>query len=190
MKNQLVLYPSSQISSTLHQSQVIQWLEDKQIITAINAPISANVFLTGQQFMQRISFVGCSPVINLGDQSQAEELGLPKLEIEVSVIYPKPRLLVGENTRAPKCPVCGVTMENWRDHLLDGVNLKCTACNAQTPASGFQWAKQGAYTQTFLSINGIYPREAVPLDSFLTELASLYESPMKYCYLQNAVVLK
>ncbi len=185
MKNQLVLYCQLPVSKPVSRKLVHNKLLEIGLISAINAPTNTVVFPTGLQFNNLVSFVGCSPILNLDSEQAENEFGLAKIEIEIPQASNEEYFLFGENTRAPKCPICSTTINAWRSNLTTDYLIRCSHCNSDIDLKNLAWGKYAAYTCFYIAINGIYQREAIPLDSFLKSLELVFNAEVKYCYLQN-----
>jgi hypothetical protein len=74
-------------------------------------------------------------------------------------------------------------IEDWQ---ADRKNYRytCPECDAQTPATGLNWRKTGAFARLFIELYNIYPHEAVPTDGILKRLREITGVEWKYIYVR------
>lgn len=131
---------------------------------------STACYLTGSRFLQLISFLGCSPHVQLepspdgsGDFCHICLLGP----------FEQPRLLYAGNSRPPRCPACGKGFSHWRELLtpwsndLSGRTVHCFACNSDSLPIQLKWPRNAGFGRFFIQINGIFPEEAVPMPELI-----------------------
>jgi hypothetical protein len=135
-------------------------------------------FLVGDRFLQLITFMGCSPFLQLEPPPE----GGPFCHLALLGPFPAPRLLHGHNTRPPPCPACGKRMEDWREGLAGG-EVRCPCCGAATPLHGLRWRRNAGLSRCFLEVRNVFPGEAVPVDALLRHLEDFGAGPWDYFYL-------
>jgi hypothetical protein len=141
-------------------------------------------FCAGPRFLQLISFLGCSPQIRLTPDN-----GGDFCHIQLLSPLPHPRLMVGSNTRPPRCPRCRAPMDDWQARLETiGAHLPpeitCPGCRQPVTPHHLLWRQQAGLGQRFILVHGIFPGEAVPVDELmhcLTQTGGIWD----YCYLQT-----
>lgn len=69
------------------------------------------VYLAGPRFLQLITFLGCSPHLQLEPPADGSE---DFCHIRLRGPFRTARLLSAGNTRPPRCPGCGKGLTNWR----------------------------------------------------------------------------
>lgn len=145
-------------------------------------------FLAGERFLQLISFLGCSPHINLEPPADG---GSEFCYLEVLGPWEQARFLQGRNTRPPACPVCKRTNPAWRDRMecqeiqASATEWTCNACGNRSFPSQWNWRQQAGFGRLFIQINSIFPSEAVPTDELLGSLERLSSNPWRYFYIQD-----
>jgi hypothetical protein len=145
-------------------------------------------FLAGRRFLQLITFLGCSPHINLEppDDGKGEFCHL-----ELLGPWQHPRFIQGRNTRPPGCPVCKRKKPEWRSLMeqqrIEGrmTSWTCDACGTQTPPSRWNWRQQAGFGRLLIQVSSIFPSEAVPTEELMSSLAALSGSPWQYFYIQD-----
>lgn len=187
MITQLVLYSENNDCAPKSVAAVESMLISLGFIEA-NQSASSVTFEPGEQFMNLVSFVGCSPVINLKEMNSAQTAGMPRIEVILSDVSERPVFLYGKNTRPPRCNSCSAKLTDWDQQLGIADNadyrIRCDSCQADNDVCAFNWGKHACLTRFYIAINGIYPREAIPMDSFLNELVPVFNSKVSYCYIQ------
>jgi hypothetical protein len=146
---------------------------------------SAGHYAAGPEFLRLITFLGCSPAVNLGGGKPG-----PECRVRVPAPFPVPRFLFGPNTKPPRCPACRGTLEEgvalglaWeRD---DGSFAVCQRCGVQTPIPFLDWRRTAAFVKASIEITGIHESEAVPAEALLAALESASGVSWDYCYLRR-----
>lgn len=127
-------------------------------------------FLTGAQFLQRISFLGCSPNLPLGGNGLDDNT---VCSIRILGPYASVRLLTGHNSRPPRCPACRQPLPEWRDHIATpNKEIHCPACGQVESLAAFNWRQLGAAARLFIAISQVFPGEAVPTAGLMDMLQS------------------
>ena len=154
----------------------------------LTAESSSPRFLAGERFLQLITFLGCSPHIDL-DPPQDGKSEFCYLELLGPWRYP--RFLQGPNTRPPGCPACRRKHAEWRSlvgpkFMQEGVpEWTCPACGHRAAASDWNWRQQAGIGRVFVQINSIFPSEAVPTNELMSRLEQLSGGTWQYFYLRD-----
>ena len=143
-----------------------------------------NQFLTGPDFLQYISFIGCSPTI----YTTLNEAGRPGFcHMEISTVSQQTRFLGANNIRYFYCPHCRhkakePTFRHMQD--LDGPdNLwKCPDCGNDIPVYELDLREQGGFGRFYIAIWGIGEGLAIPSDKLLAELERITEKSWRFFY--------
>lgn len=145
-------------------------------------------FMTGKNFMDHISLVGCSPVYALSPDSQ-EPSGI----VSFSPVYDAVQFIYGTNSMTPNCPECRKPLTHWKDKLpkpLQTCNtqkytVQCHHCLQQINLGSLRFRREAVLGRFFIFVHRIFPREAVPMDGLLQMLEQFMGSPMAYYYCQG-----
>jgi len=177
--SKLIFFPKP-TDADINTQTLLNTLIESQFITA--KELKTNHYLPGERFLNLITFLGCSPKINLfpvdGEShcfiSFIEPTGLPSC-----VGYTK--------TAYPKCPSCTKRIVNWKipDWKLPGKLCKCDKCQTITPYTELNWKHECGFARYGFLITQIYPYEAVPTDQFLHILNQFSDLEWSYCYANN-----
>ncbi|MEJ2462993.1 MAG: hypothetical protein P8098_15390 [Candidatus Thiodiazotropha sp.] len=183
----LVLTPTDPYFAPDDQTAITTRLQQIGLIgAALNDSVER--FLLGERFMQLVTFMGCSPYIQLEPGRSGEAF----CHLVIDGPSPYPRLLRGKNTTPPRCAACRKRIDNWRDsveHWLTaapGWWATCPHCgHAQDPAT-YDFRQTAGCGRLFLFIENIFPQEAVPSPTLLDNLSAVSEAtPWHYFYQQE-----
>ena len=146
---------------------------------------SAGHYAAGPDFLRLITFLGCSPVVNLGGTEHG-----PECRVRLPTPLAAPRFLNGANTKPPRCPACrgelGTDAALGRVWERDsGTTVVCPHCGARTAVHLLDWRRTGAFVKTSIEITGIHESEAVPGEALLAALESASGVDWDYCYLRR-----
>lgn len=142
----------------------------------------------GEKFLQLITFLGCSPVVSLGEPGMT---GDEFCHIAFSERYPGLQFLYGSNAKPPRCPSCGHRDEQWRSALQNWRNAgeryqwQCQKCAISTSFQNLNWRQCAGFCRFFIQIWGVFEGEAVPAEQLLRELENSTSSPWNYFYLNR-----
>jgi hypothetical protein len=149
---------------------------------------SDNRYLLGDNFMQLVTFMGCSPNIELNPG----EPGQPFCHLVIDGPSERPRLLRGRNTTPPRCAGCRKRLEDWQTIFetwrqeAPGWQAPCPHCgHLQDPAT-YDFRQSAGCGCLFLLVENIFPQEAIPSPALLHRLqATTDDRPWRYFYLQD-----
>ena len=122
-------------------------------------PFSSPHFLAGNNFLSLLTFAGCS--VNLSLESGPD--GSPFTHVRLLGPLPRPILLLGRNTRPPRCPTCGSRHPLW----------------------AWDWKGKAGFGRSFVWVEEVFPGEAEPTPAFRAALTGLTASPWRHFYTQD-----
>lgn len=166
-----------------------QLIEDILIIDTlisaefINAEIyNNNHYLPGENFLSLITFLGCSPNINLSPTENEAHCFISLLEQT-----PHAQCLGYTSTVNPKCPNCKKRIADWKSENWNetGEICFCDKCNTQTPYAELNWKQECGFSRGGFEVSHIYPHEAVPTEQLLNQLEKATGFKWNYCYANN-----
>jgi hypothetical protein len=139
----------------------------------------------GDEFFEFVSFLGCSPVVSLGEPGKTAEI----CRIEIPAPLDAPRFFAGANLKPPRCPGCGYRTpegraigEAWEhDHHA---HWRCPACGREYAAPQLGWRQCAGFGRVFVKVWGVFEGEAVPSEALLRLLAEASGQPWKEFYVQ------
>jgi hypothetical protein len=135
-------------------------------------------FLTGDRFLQLISFVGCSTNVCLTPKG-SEDGEFCSLNIKGPLN--QPLLVWSKNCRPPRCQACKSPIDDWKEQL-DNQTLKCSQCKEESLLDSISWGRHGGYGCIFIEINNIFPGEARPMHNLLISLGKVTGTEWSYFY--------
>ena len=175
----LYFLPSNPVQITDNQ-QLLETLVSLQLIN--KEAHSENHYLPGENFLSQITFLGCSPNINLAPVENENHCFISILEHSS-----KTRCLGHTNTVNPKCPGCKKRIANWKTENWKnpGQLCLCDKCSTKHLYAELNWKQECGFARCGFEISHIYPHEAVPTDQLLNALEQASGFKWDYCYANN-----
>jgi hypothetical protein len=191
----LLMHPASPDTAAVPADRLAQELQGIGLIEG-PIPLEKGVFYpVGEQFLQLVTFLGCSPAIELDpprDPQELEEASASGRFCHVFITSGEQLQFRGDSqTRAPRCPRCRHPETHWIARLQawqegnHGPGWNCHACGFSGRLSDLVFRKTAGFGRTFLEIRGIYPSEAVPGQTLLDTLAGLTGESWTTIYLRD-----
>ena len=150
---------------------------------------------TGEHFLQLVTFLGCSPMIELEPPSDPVTLAADSAAGKFCHVFLSSaeslRFRSDPRTPAPRCPACHTTASDWQPLLQAWQNnpangdWRCAHCEYTGHISGLGFRKSAGFGRTFVEIRGIYPSEAVPGEALLKALKSLTHGDWSTLYIKE-----
>lgn len=143
-----------------------------QALQFIGKPIPSQAtsrYEVGEQFLSCLTFMGCSPNIEL--EPQADK---PYCYIELESAK-SPHFISGKNLKPAKCPHCKTSIKQ----------LSCLNCHKPIDSEKLNWRKTAFYASSWISIGNIYALEAIPNDNLLTALEKEIGVKWKTAYIRH-----
>lgn len=175
----LVLHPANPETAST-QDDLINLLKEIQFIDVEETP---SRFQIGDKFLQQMTFLGCSPNIELapnGDQAY--------VYVEIPATSSEITFQSGKNIKFPRCPSCKDTLKTIASDIAaakDSSKLSCPACQGEIDAMKFNWRKSAFFGKSQIIIGNIYDAEAVPNENLLSYLSKLTSDTWKYSYIRH-----
>lgn len=146
----------------------------------------AQHYRPGENFLQLITFLGCSPVVSLGEPGLT---GDEFCHIAYDGPYDAIQFVSGGNVKQPRCPGCGYRIEGWQtivEQWRDVPDLiwRCPLCGEEYPLPQLRWRQCAGFGRYFIRIWGVFEGEAVPSDELLAALREVSGFDWGYFYLQ------
>ncbi len=163
----LYLYPDKP-KVIIELSKLITLLSELKFI---NHHLGDNRYATGDKFVSLLTFMGCSPDIELEPQEDS-----PYCYIEVETAS-KAVFISGKNIKKAKCPHCKVDLKQ---------PMTCPNCQETLKPETLNWRKTAFFASTWIAIGNIYELEAIPNDHFLDMLENQTGVKWKPAYIRQA----
>jgi len=143
-------------------------------------------YAVGDDFLQLVAFTGCAVQLETNPQAS---MGRPFCHVHVAGPYPAPKLLVGRNTRPPRCPACRTPLRDWRTLPLLHADAAqphcCLGCGATSPLCEWDWKDSGGCARVALEMEEVFPGEAAPTDALMQLLAQATHADWRHFYIQD-----
>lgn len=177
--SKLIFFPDS-IDKTINNQALLQILINSQFITENKQ--NTNQYLPGDNFLSLITFLGCSPNINLIPVEGESHCFISFIEHSQ-----EPLCLGYTQTVNPKCPACKKRIGEWKttNWQTAGQLCSCDKCQKQTLYAELNWKHECGFARCGFEIHHIYPHEAVPTDQLLDKLKQFSSFEWTYCYTSN-----
>jgi len=147
----LYLYPNK-IDYKIDSERLLALLKKEELISK---KLSDKRYATGDKFVSLLTFMGCSPDIELEPQKDK-----PYCYIEIES-HNKPQFISGSNLKKARCPHCKKEISE---------PTLCSNCQAELNPLSINWRKTAFLAQSWIAIGNIYELEAIPNDQFLNTL--------------------
>ena len=193
--HKLVLHPADPLSEPRPVSVIRQCLDEIGLIDGSIKLGKASRYAAGKEFLGLITFLGCSPAIELHPpadpvlRDEAVRSGT-LCHVYLSEIYPHPVLLANPGV-IPCCPQCRRRMSDWERHLKqwlenrDATQWRCQFCDYQGSIYSSGFRHKAGFGRSFIEIWSIHPAEAVPGDLLMDALSAATGTTWDYFYIRN-----
>lgn len=166
---------------------LIAYLHEVEFIgQPLNDPKMA-AFLVGDGFLRLITFMGCSPSIELEPPAD----GSSYCHVRLEGPWSKPRLLRGQNTQPPRCMQCRNRFSEWEQDLggwcedPTGADILCVRCGWRQRPVDLLWRQNAGFGRLFVTVEDVFPGEAVPVPSLMQGLRRTSGSVWQYFYIRE-----
>ena len=160
----------------------------EQLEEPLNKPLNKerqNRFLVGERFLHYITFMGCSPAVELAPLTDGSQ---DFCHIHFSDITPEPRFRSASQNVFARCPHCRKRISNWEQAVSNWskdsstVNFHCDKCAEPVSLTQLGWRHTAGFARLFIDIYSIYPQEGIPTDQFLSLLETETGTQWDYFY--------
>jgi hypothetical protein len=149
----------------------------------------SDAYAVGEAFLHLVAFAGCAVQLEVRPGPEPDQ---PFCHIRIAGPFAEPAILVGRNTRPPRCPVCRAPLRAWRDTVRDRSTaelhaepLPCPACATVSPACTWDWKETGGCARLSVSVEEVFPGEAAPTDTLMQVLDGVAQTPWRHFYIQD-----
>ena len=194
--HKLILYPSRTDGPAIDTNALVQQLKSIGLIGAAFQCRDGPHHLAGERFLQLVTFLGCSPLIELEPPADAEARETACTEGRFCHVHlianPKViRFRANAGAPLPRCPLCRQVEARWSELLQRWetnpahTRWKCQECGHQGQLYDLNFRRNGGFAHTFIEIWGVFPSEAVPGDTLLSSLRQLGGCDWNYMYVSD-----
>lgn len=186
---QLILCPTDMNWQAPDRVAWLLLLQDSGLVgEQVSAEMSGRYF-TGKQFLQHVSFMGCSPAVEFGPVGDGEIDWHSFIYIYLPEPRSQPAWLADTQMAKPVCPHCAKRIVNWSEYIqADKNKLVCPHCSHSSSVCDWQWRDAGGCAREFICIINAYPREAIPSDNFLQQLKNISGTAWHYFYVNSPLI--
>lgn len=187
-ENLLYLCPANAETAPRDYPALIDILKQEGFIGGTIDVDGEEHYKPGDEFLSLITFLGCSPVIALGEPGKT---GDEFCHIAIDEPSPSPRFVAGDNIKVPRCPGCGHRFEQWAplveawESEPQAAAFTCPACEKPLTAPQLRWRKCAGFGRFFIRVWGIFESEAVPNPNLLSTLEKSTGGPWQHFYVRN-----
>lgn len=193
MACQLVLYPADPDCPRPAPALLERRLQALGLIGPAFTCAGATAYPVGERFLQLVTFLGCSPAIELElpADEPARTLACESGRVcHVRLVQTTDGLRFRADARlpAPRCPGCRQPVSDWPARLADWQrdpahsSWCCGSCGYRGRLYDLNFRKHGGFGHTFIEIHGIHPAEAVPVSALPGALRELSGCDWKILY--------
>ena len=181
----LVLHPQDRQYAPNTWEPIIGDLQAEKFLGNAWGDKSQQWFLTGDRFVDFVTFMGCSPYIVF---EPPQDGSLNFCHVQFSVIHPQSRFRSASGNVFARCPHCGKRLGQWEAAIKEweansAANMiRCDKCHADSPLYQLGWRHTAGFGRVFIDIFNIYPQEGVPTDSLLGLLHAITGVHWQYFY--------
>jgi hypothetical protein len=141
-------------------------------------------FLIGEQFLNFVTFLGCSPAIEIEPPEDGSE---DFCHIHISPIHQQAEFCADAAGKGPRCPHCRYEEKNWQALAEqwrgnNAIKFQCPECQQATDVIELNWRKSAVAAHLFIEIYSVFPNEAVLADKVLSVLEQATGVAWKYFY--------
>ena len=194
--HKLVLCPAHLERPGVDTATLVEALRAIGLLAAPVCHDPARGYRAGEHFLRLVSFLGCSPAVELEPPLDPDECARACACGKLCHIrFPAPdqriRFRGDDRLPAPRCPHCRKPEERWPELLARWradpreIGWECRVCGHHGRLFELNFRQRGAFGRCFVDIWGIHPAEAVPDESLLSTLGELGGGAWKYLYLQD-----
>ncbi len=190
--NCLILIPVNHQQLSTFQINISDVLLKLNVIKKAIIKDNTEYFFAGDNYLQFISFLGCSPFLNFDSK---EDLTLSDLKqtiadlnyiqiISNSVEYNFQNTEYGIKAI---CPACKKKILEWQSLITQWqsdlkLETNCQQCQKNISLLDINWKKTAGFFKTAIIFHGIQAELALPSDNFLMQLENITKVQWRYFY--------
>ena len=174
----LIIYPDDPNWVPGDFEEVTAFLRNTGLITDY-IPGKEQSYFVGDNFLELISFMGCSPNINLTPQDDPDKFCFIKLISKQEITAH-----TSQHTHSPLCPHCKKPEKDWLN-TMTSTTLPCSSCGQVSAPWDYNWRKSAGFGRFFIEVTEIYPKEAFPQPALLSALEQQHGTSWAYFYLYS-----
>lgn len=192
MPSCLVLAPVNQGNLITDQSCIVDLLSRLQLIGNPLLQNNIQYYQVGNEYLNLISFLGCSPTFEFSIPSDIKQSGLDSTNnkyyyIKIIIESNKTRFMHSDFSVKARCPNCRKHLPNWKKLIVDWTasntsQFQCVFCQIMSNVEKIEWGKSAGFVSTSIELYGIQAELAVPSDKLLDSLGDSSKTKWKYFF--------
>lgn len=194
--DKLILYPALADGPAIDSAALLQQLEAIGLIGAAFRCQGETRYLAGERFLQLVTFLGCSPLIELeppvdADTREADCATGRFCHLRLALHRKDIRFRSSVRAPLPRCPRCRQPetrwpelLQHWETHPGHS-HWTCTACGHAGRLYDLNFRRHAGFARGFIEIWGIYPSEAVPGEALLSALQAFGDGGWRHMYIRD-----
>jgi len=189
------------IGKTISESRTDTYSE-----RAANIPVNSGVdkareYCVGESFLSSITFMGCSPYIELEPPEQllaTDTANFCFIRVsttsQTNMAYHEEQFELLKTI--PRCKHCRKIISDWPlkaqslNTTSNNNRLTCPNCDVVLTRNDLDWRKASGVGNVFVEVLNVYLQEAVPTDAFLLQLEMITSSTWQYFYTDSNIKTK
>lgn len=180
----MVLTPTDPHASP-HVGLLVEMLAETGFVGERLEMSEMSAYRIGPGFLSLLTFAGCAVRV---ESDPGRKGGFCHIRIPPS--WEHPHLLVGRNTRAPRCIGCRARLVDWRERTAHWAShphagVTCPSCGETRPPWLWDWKDQGGFGRLFVLIEEIFPSEATPTPALFDLLIRASGTGWRHFYVQD-----
>ena len=194
--HKLLLYPASPDFSPADPAALLAHLRDIGLAGS-GFPVQGETrHLAGEDFLQLITFLGCSPAIEFEPPADPDEREAAAdsggfCHVSLALSETRAAFRAGGKIPPPRCPSCRKSVSGWQQTIdawqraPAADEWQCDRCGYAGHIHDLDFRRHGGFARTFIEVWGIHPSEAVPVDALLASLAAFSDCDWNYIYVND-----
>jgi hypothetical protein len=194
--HKLLLYPASTDFSPADPAVLLAHLRDIGLAGSSFPVRGKTRHLAGEDFLQLITFLGCSPAIEFEPPADPDEREAAAdrggfCHISLALSETRAAFRAGREIPPPRCPSCRKPVTGWQQAIdawrqaPAADEWQCDLCGYAGHIHDLDFRRHGGFARTFIEVWGIHPSEAVPVDALLASLAAFSDCDWNYMYVND-----
>ena len=181
----LVMYPDDNTFIPQGRDDIQQVLKEIEFIgDTLPSNDDRLRFLIGEQFLNFVTFLGCSPAIEIEPLADGDE---DFCHVHISPLYQQLEFVADAAGKGPRCPQCRHEEKNWQNlvenwQVDSSLQYQCPECQQVTDVLKLNWKKSAVAAHVFIEVYSVFPNEAVLADKVLSVLGKATGVTWKYFY--------
>ncbi len=170
--------PQQDSAALINALRKIQFIGDS-LPTSHKSQEQGQRFLVGDQFFQLMTFLGCSPNIEIEPR---EDMAF--CHVEIPEPGPQHSLIASRTLKPPVCPQCRNALAHWRELGEHDTSVTCPQCSHKALFSQYIWRRKAmSFARWHVSLWNIYESEAVPVPELLNAFEAATDTAWTYSYI-------